>query len=178
MLGQPELTRAQSSERFAEFVTLLDLLLTQPRTSWQGTWFTAVQARTLPGPVQQPRPPFVVAANGPKGIALAVARGEGWATMGSASRGAEHTEWWRGVRHVAEQYQAACAAAARPVESMSRVLNLEALSPAIGSLAQFHDHAGRAAELGFTDVVIPWPRSEEPFAGSETLLEAIAAERA
>jgi alkanesulfonate monooxygenase SsuD/methylene tetrahydromethanopterin reductase-like flavin-dependent oxidoreductase (luciferase family) len=36
VLGQPALTPAQASSRFSEFVTVLDLLLTQPRTTWQG----------------------------------------------------------------------------------------------------------------------------------------------
>lgn len=64
MLGQADLSPRQSSARFHEFITLLDLLLRQRRTTWRGEWFAAVEARTIPGPVQQPRPPFVVAANG------------------------------------------------------------------------------------------------------------------
>jgi hypothetical protein len=32
----------------------------------------------------------------------------------------------------------------------------------------------RAADLGFTDVVLPWPRPTEPFQGDEGLLEELA----
>lgn len=49
---------------FEEFVTLLDLLLRHSRTSWGGSHFCAVDARTIPGLVQRPRPPFVIAGNG------------------------------------------------------------------------------------------------------------------
>ena len=34
--------------------------------------------------------------------------------------------------------------------------------------------AGRASELGFTDVVTHWPRPESPYAGDEAVLEAVA----
>lgn len=35
---------------------------------------------------------------------------------------------------------------------------------------------GRAGELGFTDVVAPWPRAEGYFTGQESVLESVAAE--
>ena len=37
------------------------------------------------------------------------------------------------------------------------------------------DHLGRAAALGFTDVVIAWPRDAEPLRGSEAVLEELGA---
>jgi len=36
--------------------------------------------------------------------------------------------------------------------------------------------AGRAAELGFTDVVAHWPRPDGPYAGSAVVLEAVASD--
>ena len=35
---------------------------------------------------------------------------------------------------------------------------------------------GRAAELGFTDLVAHWPRPSEPYAGDEGVLERVASE--
>jgi hypothetical protein len=46
----------------------------------------------------------------------------------------------------------------------------------IASPEAFRDAAGRFAELGFTDLVVPWPRSDAPFAGDVGTLELIAAE--
>ena len=45
VLGQPESTPRERVERLEEFVSLLDLLLTQPSTTWRGRWFEAVEAR-------------------------------------------------------------------------------------------------------------------------------------
>ena len=177
MLGQKPLAPAQLVRRFDEFVTLLDLLLTQRHTSWEGEWYSAVDARNVPGPVQQPRPPFVLAANRPKAIGFAAGRGEGWATAGTAGRDSDDAAWWNGVREASHVFADALARADRPANSIARYLNLEALSSSLTSVEQFRDHVGRASELAFTDVVIAWPRADGPFAGDEKILEAIAAER-
>jgi alkanesulfonate monooxygenase SsuD/methylene tetrahydromethanopterin reductase-like flavin-dependent oxidoreductase (luciferase family) len=177
VLGQKPLTPAQSMRRFDEFVTLLDLLLTQRHTSWEGEWYTAVDARNVPGPVQQPRPPFVLAANRPKAIGFAATRGEGWATAGTAGRDSDDAAWWNGVREASRMFADALARADRPADSIARYLNLVALSSSLTSVEQFRDHVGRASELAFTDVVIAWPRAAGPFAGDEKILEDIAAER-
>ena len=45
----------------------------------------------------------------------------------------------------------------------------------LGSAALHAEMSGRAAELGFTDVVTHWPRPEGPYAGDESVLEEVAA---
>ena len=40
----------------------------------------------------------------------------------------------------------------------------------------FRDAAGRLGDLGFTDLAIPWPRPDDPFAGDAGVLEVIAGE--
>ena len=43
------------------------------------------------------------------------------------------------------------------------------------SLEQLWDQLGRAAAQGFTDIVIAWPRAEEPLRGSESVLAELGA---
>ncbi|MEU4745753.1 LLM class flavin-dependent oxidoreductase, partial [Actinosynnema sp. NPDC023658] len=74
---------ASPSRRYAEFVELLDALLTGDQVDYSGEYYNAVAARNTPGCVQRPRTPFILAANGPKGLALAARRGEGWVTLGT-----------------------------------------------------------------------------------------------
>jgi alkanesulfonate monooxygenase SsuD/methylene tetrahydromethanopterin reductase-like flavin-dependent oxidoreductase (luciferase family) len=79
VLGQPEYTPKERHARFAEFVTLLDELLRHEGDeargiSFGGDWYQAVDARMVGVPAQQPRIPFVLAANGPKGLALVAQR--------------------------------------------------------------------------------------------------------
>jgi hypothetical protein len=47
---------------------------------------------------------------------------------------------------------------------------------ALTSVEFFRDVLGRAEALGFTDVTVPWPRHDGIYAGSEQLVEDIAAE--
>src|SRR5450631_416609 len=65
ILGGQPLTPGERVERLYEFTELLDRLLTQDHVRHRGRYFSAVDARTRPGPLQRPRIPFVVAANGP-----------------------------------------------------------------------------------------------------------------
>ncbi|WP_430780042.1 LLM class flavin-dependent oxidoreductase [Actinoplanes sp. G11-F43] len=174
VLGRPEMTPRDRVGRFAEFLELLDTILRQPATTWTGTWYSAVDARSIPGPVQQPRPPFVVAANGPRAMRLAARHGDGWVTTGPQAETAE--EWWREVAAIHGRFQDAVGAVGRtgPVD---RYLNLDT-SPvfSLSSVGAFTDAVGRAAELGFTDVITHWPRESSWYAGDEKVLEAVVAE--
>jgi alkanesulfonate monooxygenase SsuD/methylene tetrahydromethanopterin reductase-like flavin-dependent oxidoreductase (luciferase family) len=174
ILGDPPLSPKERMDRYTEFVTLLDLLLTQPRTTWSGTWFTAVDAPVIPGPVQQPRPPFLLAANGPRGMRLALRQGQGWVTSGAAAFGAEPPEWWDGVAEAARRFEAIAAAGGGVPPRFRRYLDVGGGPEPATSADQLAEHILRAGELGFTDVVIPWARPTEPFAGSEDVLERLA----
>lgn len=92
VLGQPPLTPGARVDRLDEFVSMLDELLTQPVTSRTGTYFGADGARTIPGCVQQPRMPFLVAANAPRSMSVAVRRG----TRGSPPAQKGRTRWTTG----------------------------------------------------------------------------------
>jgi alkanesulfonate monooxygenase SsuD/methylene tetrahydromethanopterin reductase-like flavin-dependent oxidoreductase (luciferase family) len=174
VLGGAELPPRERHARYAEFVGLLDLLLRQPRTSWTGEYFSAVDARTVPGPVQRPHPPFVVAANGPRGFELALRYGTGWVTMGSAPRGSDVETWWRGVADAAGRFEEAVERVGAPGAALDRYLDVMAGAGPAGSVEKITDDIGRAAQLGFTDFVLAWPRAEEPFAGEVAVFEEIA----
>ncbi len=86
VLGEKELTPRERADRFAEFAELLDLLLRTDHVTWSGRYYSAVDARNLPGCLQQPRIPFVMAGNGRRSIAMAARLGDGWVTTGTPSQ--------------------------------------------------------------------------------------------
>lgn len=176
VLGRPELSPRARVDRFAEFLELLDAILRQPSTTWSGEWFSAVDARSTPGPVQQPRPPFVIAANGPRALRLAARLGDGWVTTGPQQLDSAEL-WWKEVSVLQERFDTALAAIGRPPSSVDRYLNLDT-SPtfSLSSVDAFTDAVGRAAELGFTDVITHWPRESSWYTGDEKVLEAVATE--
>lgn len=175
VLGQPELTPRTRVDRFAEFLELLGTILTNPATTWRGDFYAAVDARSIPGPVQQPRPPFVLAGNGPRSLGLAARHGDGWVTTGPTVDDAE--EWWRAVGALADRFGDALEAAGRPRDAVPRYLSLDS-SPvySMSSVNAFADAVGRAGELGFTDAIAHWPRPSSWYAGDEKVLESVAAE--
>ena len=173
VLGQRELSPRQRHERFAEFVERLDILLrfegTDGAISFDSEWFDAVDARMVGTPAQQPRLPFVVAANGPKGLALAARFGQGWVTTGP--EGATGDDWWRGVATLAARLDDAAEGAGRDPRSLDRYLSLDSEAAySLASIDAFDDMTGRAAEIGFTDVISHWPRRDGIYAGSEEVL--------
>jgi alkanesulfonate monooxygenase SsuD/methylene tetrahydromethanopterin reductase-like flavin-dependent oxidoreductase (luciferase family) len=179
MLGQAALTPGRRHARFAEFVEVLARVLAQPRTSWSGDWYDVDEARTVPGCVQRPHPPFVVAANGPKGMRLALERGAAWVTTTGAPPDASPEDWWAAAEdkavRFAELAQAYVGEGNAVTEGFARYLNLEARTSDFDSAERFVDAAGRAAALGFTDVVVAWPRPDGAMAGDPALVEAVAA---
>lgn len=177
VLGGPELTTRQRADRFAEFVEALDGLLTTDHFDFRGEYYTARGARNPPGPVQRPRMPFLVAANGPRGMRVAARHGTGWITTGAAPGSQERTAtldgWWKTVTEVVSRFDDVLAETGRgPVQ---RYLSVDAAPVfSLSSVDAFTDAAGRAAELGFTDIVTHWPRSGGPYEGRESVLEQVA----
>jgi len=178
-LGQPQYTPIQRHERFAEFVGHLDLLLRHEEPGGSGIdvsgdWFTAVGARMVGRPAQHPRVPFVIAANGPKGLSLVAKHGAGWVTTGR--NGTDGEEWWTSVAGLVGRLEDTARAEGRDPATIDRYLSLDSGGGySLQSPAASEDSVGRAAELGFTDVISHWPRAEGIYAGSESVLEQAAA---
>jgi alkanesulfonate monooxygenase SsuD/methylene tetrahydromethanopterin reductase-like flavin-dependent oxidoreductase (luciferase family) len=173
VLGDPVLTAPQRVDRFAEFAELLDLVLRTDHITWTGHYYRAVDARNLPGCVQQPRIPFVMAANGPRSIALAARFGDGWVTTGKP--GGDLASWWRGVGDRLHRLEEALTQIGRDPAAVPRYVSLDAAGVyALSSVEYLADAAGRAGVLGFTDVITHWPRPGGPYAGEESVLEAAA----
>lgn len=175
VFGAAELDDRARADRFIEFVDLLHRINTEPvtGTTWRGRYFTAIDARSTPGCVQRPRVPFIVASGGPRTMRLAARLGQGWVTNGGAAP--TQDEWWREVARRRDRFEAALAAEGRQPSTVDRYLMLEpAPVNALSSASAFVDAVGRAAELGFTDVVTHWPRASGWFAADERVLDQVA----
>lgn len=154
-------------DRYREFVEQLDSLLTEERTSISGEYFTSVDARSAPGCVQKPRAPFVLAGNGPRSMRIAARLGEGWITTGKG--GDDIDAWWAGVAELADRFTGIEGSADK-----DRYLSLDAAPVlSLSSVEYFREAAGRAAELGFTDIVTHWPREDGIYAAQLSTLESV-----
>ena len=114
VLGRAELTGRERVDRFVEFVSLLDRILTNTSTTSEGRYFSAVDARSAPGSIQSPRVPYIVAANAPRSIALAAQYGDGWITTGAQTDDLE--SWWSAVAQNCARFDEELAARGRSAQ--------------------------------------------------------------
>lgn len=178
VLGDARLTPRERHDRFVEFVRALDLLLRFEKPdsggiSFDGEWFEAHNARMVGEPETRPRMPFVIAADGPKGLRLVAEQGDGWVTLG---RPAETLDgWWANLAELVDRLHSTLTEAGRDFEDIDRYLSLDA-SPqyALESVGTWEYAVGQAADLGFTDVVTHWPRAQGIYSGREEVLIEVA----
>jgi len=177
VLGAEDLSPRQRVDRFGEFVELLDRLLTSPSTTYEGEWFTAREARMVPGCVQQPRLPFVVAANGPRAMRVVARHGQAWVTTGVTPPDAGEDAWWAALPGARDRLDDALRAEGRDPRDVERYLSVDS-SGAFGldSVEHLRDVLGRAGELGFDEVVVHRPRPDGVYAGDLAVLERVAAD--
>ncbi|MFD3676013.1 LLM class flavin-dependent oxidoreductase [Streptomyces sp. NPDC058613] len=180
-LGQEPWTPRERADRFAEFVPLLDRLLTEGAVSERGAFYSAEEARNVPGCLQAPRLPFAVAATGPRGLKLAARYGQAWVTTGDPKLFEDGTpdQSLEALRGQTGKLDKALAEAGRKPESIERIL-LTGFTPERNTLLEsvdaFVDFAGRHRELGFTELVIHAPIPGSDFAADEAVFERIATE--
>ncbi len=179
MLGHPAWSPQERADRFVEFVECTDRLLREPASSYRGRYYSADEARTYPGCVQLPRVPFAIVATGPCGMRLAAAMGETWVTTGDRARRAAAGRRRREiVRDQMHRVDDVCAAVGREPSSLQRlVVSGPQLDSGLASAEAFGDTLGRYEEVGVTDFVVHWPRSEGPFVVDLTIFEAAVATR-
>lgn len=74
---------AERVSRFREAVEMVDQLLRQERTSYTGRHYELRGAVCLPRPLQQPRPPLMLAGHGPRMLRIIAELGDAWNSFGT-----------------------------------------------------------------------------------------------
>ncbi len=180
MLNGEAWSLRERAERFAEFVKLTDRLLREPETTYEGIYYSVYEARTYPGCVQRPRLPLAIAATGKQGMTLAAQYGQIWVTNGDRThnRMMLAKEGAAVVRQQMAQLDDVCQQMGRDPATLARlILSGPRLDGGLASVAAFEETIGRYAEIGVTDFVVHWPRSDEPYAADMATFEKIFSDR-
>ena len=82
MTGTPDWPPAERVERLEEALKIIDNLLRQPQTTFEGKYYQVQDAVMNPRPLQEPRPPILLAAMGKKMLHLAAAHADTWNSFG------------------------------------------------------------------------------------------------
>lgn len=181
MIGAATWSRAQRVERFGEFVELVDRLLRNNKTSYQGHYYETKEAMMAPGPVQEPRPPLTIAAHGPKSLRIAARYADTWNTYGKAQVTEE--ENLRVAREQSELLDEYCVEMGRDPQEIRRSFYAFLGGHRFAaSTDAFREFVGRYREVGFTEFILTWlPEDLSGMAGDAAItdyetLEQIATE--
>ncbi|TMF09876.1 MAG: LLM class flavin-dependent oxidoreductase [Chloroflexi bacterium] len=166
VLGVPRWSPAERVARLEEQLVLLDRLLRGEAVSREGTYYS-VQTAPLVQPAQRPRPPLVVAAEGPQALRLVARYADAWSTIG----GYQPTVWAGGTGQRFSEAEALSSTRAR-VEQLSRhcielgrdparlrrsVLAYGQAVDPLSSLDAFDHFVGSYTEVGIGEFVFYWP---------------------
>ncbi|MER3438378.1 MAG: LLM class flavin-dependent oxidoreductase [Chloroflexota bacterium] len=139
--------------RFREAVEIVDLLMRQEITTYQGTYYQLTNAPFRPGPVQQPRPPLTLGAHGPKMLRIVAQYADRWNSHGSVDEMARRNR-------ILDDH---CAEIGRDPDSIIRSLyGWASLMPADpwASPDAFAEVIGRYHEVGINDFIIDAPEPD------------------
>jgi alkanesulfonate monooxygenase SsuD/methylene tetrahydromethanopterin reductase-like flavin-dependent oxidoreductase (luciferase family) len=162
MIGIPNWEPKERVARFAEYVEIVDRLLSNERSSFEGRYYRVKDAAMNPRPVQRPRPPIVVAALGPVMLRHAARHADNWNTLSFApSFDRQLAETSERIGRVDD----ACAAIGRdPVSLRRSYLMFDPASRATGGRIAYYesedlfvDMVGRLRELGVSELGLYFP---------------------
>jgi alkanesulfonate monooxygenase SsuD/methylene tetrahydromethanopterin reductase-like flavin-dependent oxidoreductase (luciferase family) len=171
-------TPREMSARLADLVAGLQAVW-RGDTEWHGQSLAFSGLQTLPTAPERTPPPLVLAAHGPKAMALAATRADGWNTYGgpaAAELGA--ADFWRLIGHQADQMDRACAEAGRDPATQQRSLLLGyGRVRATADVTSYVEAAERARAAGFDELVVYGPASSGEGFGSDPEVHREALDR-
>jgi alkanesulfonate monooxygenase SsuD/methylene tetrahydromethanopterin reductase-like flavin-dependent oxidoreductase (luciferase family) len=166
MMGVPNWRAKERVARFAEYVELVDQLLSNEVTTYKGRFYEVSDTVMNPRPVQRPRPPLMVAALGPVTLKHAARYADIWNSASFAEAFEAQLEETHGrITRIDDQ----CAAIGRDPASLRRsylMFDVKARSSGgqinyYASETVFADMAQRVIDLGITDIGLYYPSLDE-----------------
>ncbi len=81
MMGMENWSNGERVDRFGEYVEIVDQLLSNEVTTYEGRYYSVKKAVMNPRPIQQPRPPILIAAMGPRMLRRAARYADNWNSL-------------------------------------------------------------------------------------------------
>ena len=137
----------ERARRFRECVEIVDQMLRNPTTAYNGQHYQIKDAVMNPMPIQQPRPPLTLAAHGPTTLKVTAALADSWNSFGKFGASTEEaTALTRERNQMLDEY---CAKIGRNPQTIRRsILSGMTTDKPFASLQAFHDYVGRYQEVG------------------------------
>ena len=157
MMGIPNWSNKERVQRFVEYVEIVDRLLTNEVTSYNGKFYEVNEAVMNPRPIQKPRPPIMIAAMGPIMLKNAARYADIWNSISFAE---DFEDQMVETRDRIARIDEHCAAIGRDPGTLRRsYLMFDAKARPSGGLIKYYesesiftDMVERVLELGMTDM--------------------------
>ena len=81
MMGIENWSNSERVDRFGEYVQIVDQLLSNEVTTYEGRYYSVKDAVMNPRPIQTPRPPILIAAMGPRMLRRAARYADNWNSL-------------------------------------------------------------------------------------------------
>lgn len=151
MTGIPIWDPRARSERYKEFVEILDRMLKDELTTYQGKYYNIQEALMRPKFISKPRPVFSVAAHGPKALSLAARYGDAWNSY-NPGKDLSPKQCSDMTRQRYEKFCELVIESGRDPTQMGRTFCFGWTSDGLfRSIDAFYDAIGRYAEAGIRD---------------------------
>jgi F420-dependent oxidoreductase-like protein len=144
---------AERVGRFRETVAIVDQLLRHDETNYDGRYYQLRQARFRPRPIQQPRPPLILAGHQRQMLRIVAEYADGWNSFGTV-------EEMRARNDLLDEY---CLARARDPRTIRRSLYAGwSMTPSpLASVEAFRDVVGHYQEAGMDEFLLDLPPSAD-----------------
>jgi alkanesulfonate monooxygenase SsuD/methylene tetrahydromethanopterin reductase-like flavin-dependent oxidoreductase (luciferase family) len=155
MTGIPVWETPERARRFHEFIEIVDQMLRNPTTTYQGQYYQIKDAAMSPNPIQRPRPPLTLAAAGATTLKVAARYADTWNSFGKFNATSE--DGLTITRERSQMLDEYCAKIGRDPETIRRsfLSGMTADKP-FASLQAFHDFVGHYQEIGISEFIFYW----------------------
>ena len=156
--GIPLQSPGDRRRSFHEAVQIIDSLLRNEETTFDGRYYQLDGAYVRPGPVQKPRPPFTFGAHGPRMLRICAEYADTWNSVGTVDEMRERNQ-------ILDQH---CADIGRDPSEIIRsfygwtsLMAEQGLANPWQSTDAFEDMVGHYRDVGVNEFVIDQPQPEQ-----------------
>jgi alkanesulfonate monooxygenase SsuD/methylene tetrahydromethanopterin reductase-like flavin-dependent oxidoreductase (luciferase family) len=153
MSGVPMWSPRERADRLAEFVGIIDRLLSGNVDDHEGAYYSYEQAAMSPAPLQTPLP-MIVAANGRKALGVAAEHARAWVTFPGAAT--EEDFYESSIERISTLEQLS-----RNRPPLRKILLAYGAITPWSSERSFADAVDRYGSIGFDEIVVYAPKPDE-----------------
>lgn len=158
MTGAPDWTPPERAARLREFVEILDQLLRNEVTTYQGHYYRVENSELHPAPIQKPRPRLTLAALASKSLRTLAEYADSWNTLADPDMSVQQAlETTRRRNEMLDEY---CEEVGRDPDEITLSLLAWPFMPEtpFDSNDAFHELVGRYREAGMNEFIFYWLR--------------------